>query len=174
MVDLDGYKDGIYAMNVRMFKDFDQNQPGSELKFFDGKSLTNAVYTVGDDTPASTDDLHQANCHCGAVRYSVANTPINAPDSRLNTCNCSVCSKNGYITIYADQANVSFIQGKDHLREYRFGTKRVPHYFCPTCGSSVYFDVDKVFPSKLGINIRMFKEFDVKVVHPKTSDGKSL
>lgn len=138
-----------------MFKDFDQNQPGIKLKHFDGKSLAISTYSVGDDTPASTDNLHQANCHCGAVKYSVSKYPLNAPESVMRACNCSICSKNGYIVIYPDQADVTFTQGKDLVREYRFASKQAPHYFCVTCGNSLYIDVSKVFPGKeaLAINV---------------------
>jgi len=176
MIDLEGFKDGIYAMNVRMFKDFDQNEPGIKLKYVDGKSITASKYSVGEDRPVSTDSIHQANCHCGAVQYSVSNYPLDSPEAMVRTCNCSICSKNGYIMIYPDRADVTFTQGKEVVREYRFGRERLPHYFCPTCGSSLYIDISKVYPGKeaLAVNMRMFTEFDEKTAHPiPDNNGKS-
>lgn len=138
-----------------MFKDFDQNNPGIKLRRSDGKSIEASKYSVGEDTPESTDSIHQANCHCGAVKYSVSNYPLNDPKSVVRTCNCSICSKNGYIMIYPGREDVIFTQGKDVVREYKFASEKLPHYFCPICGSSLYIDISKVYPGKeaLAVNV---------------------
>ncbi|OAA80232.1 Glutathione-dependent formaldehyde-activating, GFA [Akanthomyces lecanii RCEF 1005] len=81
---------------------------------------------------------YKANCHCGRVKFTVA-----LPDIRNNkvlSCNCSICTKNGYLLVYPKVENVKFISGEDELKSYRFGTATKPHKFCPECGTSILID----------------------------------
>lgn len=40
---------------------------------------------------------YEANCHCGAVRYTVTLEDALAPEgtTKVNRCNCSICTKYG-------------------------------------------------------------------------------
>ena len=81
---------------------------------------------------------YKANCHCGRVKFTVA-----LPDIRNNkvlSCNCSICTKNGYLLVYPKVEDVKFISGQDELKSYRFGTATKPHKFCPECGTSILID----------------------------------
>jgi hypothetical protein len=99
-----------------------------------------------------------ASCHCGAFTYTVtASPPLDDPKAEVmrpflpqtpkiqqhhtdssTECNCSICTRNGYLFIYTPNAAISFTKGEfSDLTEYRFGPKpKVAHYFCGTCGSS--------------------------------------
>jgi hypothetical protein len=82
--------------------------------------------------------VYKANCHCGQVRMSVI-----LPDlltTRVNRCNCSICTRNGYLLVYPKREHVSFLCGEDKLSAYRFGNRRKPHMFCPHCGTSIFID----------------------------------
>ncbi|MTD25870.1 GFA family protein [Erwinia sorbitola] len=74
-------------------------------------------------------DNLSAQCHCGAVTFSV--TLIDG----LNTarrCNCSFCRMRGAVVVFASSVEVT--KGKETLTEYRFNSRQVAHYFCSVCG----------------------------------------
>ena len=74
-------------------------------------------------------------CHCGAVRFQARlATPLIVQD-----CNCSICSKLGYLHAIVPQDGLEWLAGRDALAVYRFNTGAAEHLFCPTCGvKSVY------------------------------------
>lgn len=67
--------------------------------------------------------------------------PSSTTEERLTVwnCNCSICTKNGYLNIYPDdhENDVEWISGKGDLQEYEYGPCERSHMFCPKCGSSV-------------------------------------
>jgi hypothetical protein len=98
---------------------------------------------------------YKANCHCGAVTYTVYIPSLT--DHEVMSCNCSICSLNGYLFVYPLRHEVIFHSGYDHLSTYAFGTKMVSHKFCPTCGSSVMIDCNGYGHAgldKLSMNVR--------------------
>lgn len=128
---------------ARLLEDFDENTV--KIKYDDWKSKQ-PEYEVGKDiawdlSPSPTNpDLisYPASCHCGAVAYTIRLPSLETYE--VNKCNCSICTKNGYLLIYPSRTDVVFHSGFDHLRSYLFGLKEMPHKFCPTCGSSVLLD----------------------------------
>ncbi|MCJ1417827.1 hypothetical protein MMC32_004172 [Xylographa parallela] len=98
-------------------------------------------------TPPPKKIWYEANCHCGAVRYKVLAPCLD--DFLLTECNCSICTKNGYVNLYPKHDEVVFHQGFDTLKEYRFGSKRMTHKFCPECGSSILIDFNGMLDGDL-------------------------
>ncbi|MCJ1434968.1 hypothetical protein MMC27_004338 [Xylographa pallens] len=98
---------------------------------------------------------YEANCHCGAVRYKVLVPRLE--DFPLTECNCSICTKNGYINLYPKHDEVVFHQGFDTLKGYHFGSKQKTHKFCPECGSSILIDfngtLDGKFEDAMAVNL---------------------
>src|SRR5882762_7502654 len=92
---------------------------------------------------------YSGNCHCGTVKYTVRTPSLS--DSKVISCNCSICRRNGYLFIYPKRRDVNFHTGFDHLVSYFFGDKRGAHKFCPTCGSSVLLDINGI--DELAINV---------------------
>ena len=64
--------------------------------------------------------LHSGGCHCGRVRFEVI-----AP-SRLSVseCNCSICSKSGYLHLVVPKARFRLLQGEEFLTTYYVQYKR--------------------------------------------------
>lgn len=91
-------------------------------------------------------DKMSATCHCGSVAFNVALT------DQLNTavrCNCSLCRMRGAVVIFADRVEVT--KGQDKLKEYRFNSREVAHYFCSECG--IYtFHQRRSTPDAYGVN----------------------
>lgn len=78
---------------------------------------------------------YYGNCHCGAVRFIVRTPSLSS--YTVGSCNCSICTRNGYLLIFPSPENLDFSMGKEDLAEYFFGNKKFAHRFCKTCGSSV-------------------------------------
>ncbi len=74
-------------------------------------------------------------CHCGAVRFA-ADVPVNA---NLLDCNCSICTKAGYLHLNVSHSSFELISGQEHLSTYRFGTSKAEHLFCQTCGVKSFY-----------------------------------
>jgi hypothetical protein len=93
----------------------------------------------------------KANCHCGRVTFVAPPLTVH----EVNSCNCSICTRNGFLGVYPERKDVIFHTGYDHLSTYRFGKKRVSHKFCPSCGSSILVDFNGAGPFglELGINV---------------------
>ena len=45
------------------------------------------------------------------------------------------------------------------MKGYVYGVKECTHYFCPTCGSSLF--VDPHVDDEMAANVRMFRDIDV-------------
>lgn len=77
---------------------------------------------------------YDANCHCGTVTFTVKIPSLQ--EHKVMSCNCSLCTRNGYLMIYPRRENVIFHSGYDSLSSYPVQNKNV-HKFCSTCGCSV-------------------------------------
>ncbi|KAL2036509.1 hypothetical protein N7G274_010739 [Stereocaulon virgatum] len=111
---------------------------------------------------------YEANCHCGAVKYKVK-LP-NLETHLVTSCNCSICTKNGYLNVYPSSKEVIWHSGYDTLNDYRFGRKRFDHKFCPSCGSSILIDFHH--PDELAVNVRMIKDIKIDKLNIRYFDGK--
>jgi hypothetical protein len=49
-------------------------------------------------------------------------------------CNCSHCSKKGFLLTFVPADAFTLNGGEDALTEYRFNKKHIQHLFCATCG----------------------------------------
>lgn len=106
---------------------------------------------------------YDANCHCRAIQLRFKCLPLESINIQGSTnskksdsqgekeatalktanCNCSICAKNGYLLVYPDiNTEVEWVQGKDRLSKYNFGSQMATHLFCPTCGSSMGIEAD--------------------------------
>lgn len=90
---------------------------------------------MSEPTPEFT--AYAANCHCGAVRLTV-NIP-SLMDHKVMSCNCSLCTRNGYLNVYTERKDVIFHSGADNLSAYPVQNMNA-HKFCSTCGSSMLAD----------------------------------
>lgn len=129
---------------ARLFEDFDETK--ISIKSDDRKSK-GTIYTATDDvnwemTPelkVTSEVPYRASCHCGTVAYTVQ-LPQPLETYKVNKCNCSICTKNGYLLVYPLRTSVVFHRGWNNLKEYFFGNKIKPHKFCTACGSSILID----------------------------------
>jgi hypothetical protein len=100
---------------------------------------------------------YAASCHCGAVQYDVLLSPP-LQQWKVVSCNCSICSRHGYLLVYPQRSQVNMRSGEEALKNHSFGPKRLLHKFCGRCGSSVFFDprmaeFGEAPPDLLGVNV---------------------
>lgn len=117
----------------------------------------------------STPTKYTGGCHCGAVRYEVT-----ADLSKTITCNCSLCSKAGYVLTFVPADQFVLLSGEENLTDYQFNKMIIHHVFCKTCGVRS-FGRGTGYDGKpsVAINVRCLDEVDVSTLSPMAYDGKS-
>lgn len=103
-------------------------------------------------TPTPELTSYKGNCHCGAVRFTLKIPSLT--EHEVISCDCSICTRNGYLMVYPERQNTTLETGADNLTEFRF-TNESPavHKFCSICGSSVLVDVSMPGYDVLGLNV---------------------
>ena len=92
---------------------------------------------------------HGGGCHCGRVRFEVI-----APKSlSVSECNCSICSKAGYLHLVVPAAQFKLLSGNDTLKTYSFNTHTAKHLFCSVCGIKSFY-VPRSHPDGISVNAR--------------------
>jgi hypothetical protein len=97
-------------------------------------------------------------CHCGAVRFQVeAELP-----RELERCNCSVCSKSGYLHLIVPNQQFTLFQGEENLTTYTFNSRVAKHYFCKTCGIKPFY-IPRSNPDGMDVNVNCLDEVPTQV-----------
>ena len=92
---------------------------------------------------------HAGGCHCGRVRFEVIAPKI----LRVSECNCSICSKAGYLHLVVPAAQFKLLSGNDTLKTYSFNTHTAKHLFCSVCGIKSFY-VPRSHPDGISVNAR--------------------
>ena len=91
---------------------------------------------------------YSGSCHCGAVTFEVE-----APESlELERCNCSICSKSGFLHLIIPLASFRLVSGNDQLTTYTFNTGVAKHKFCQVCGIKPFY-IPRSNPDGIDINV---------------------
>lgn len=110
---------------------------------------------------------YYGNCHCGAFKFSVALAPI----KKAARCNCSICSRKGYLFAVPEKASDFKVEaGEDVLKTYAFGNGVAEHKFCPTCGSGIMVEAPKLDFLVVNINTLKHGSVDVDKLEISTTD----
>ena len=79
--------------------------------------------------------IYSGGCHCGAVKFEVT-----APaEVEIEDCNCSICSKTGFLHLIVPKSQFQLLQGEAQLQSYQFNTRVAQHYFCKICGVKPFY-----------------------------------
>jgi hypothetical protein len=109
----------------------------------------------------------QGGCHCGCVSFKVS-----ADLDRVTYCNCSMCSKKGFLHLIVPSEQFELVSGKGDLTTYTFNTGVAKHTFCKHCGIHAFY-VPRSDPDKIDVNVRCLDGIDVSALSIKTFDGKN-
>ncbi len=92
---------------------------------------------------------YQGSCHCGAVTFE-----IEAPETiECQDCNCSICSKAGFLHLILPLSKFKLLSGQDNLTTYTFNTGVAKHTFCSSCGVKPFY-TPRSNPDGIDINVR--------------------
>jgi hypothetical protein len=110
------------------------------------------------------------SCHCGKVRFEVK-TDL----ARVFSCNCSICSRAGYLLVFVPEEQFSLLRGEDAQTDYQFHKKVVHHTFCATCGiRSFGRGTGRDGKAMRAVNVRCLDGVDLDALTITRVDGKSL
>ena len=109
----------------------------------------------------------EGECHCGRVRFRVT-----ADLDRVTYCNCSMCSKKGFLHLIVAPSQFELLSGKDDLTTYQFNTGVAKHTFCKHCGVHPFY-VPRSDPDKIDVNARCLDGIDADALPIKQFDGKN-
>lgn len=93
--------------------------------------------------------IYQGSCHCGAVRFEVEA----GDDVVAQSCNCSICSKSGFLHLIVPKSKFRLIAGADSLTTYTFNTGVAKHTFCKVCGVKAFY-TPRSNPDGVDVNVR--------------------
>lgn len=111
--------------------------------------------------------IHKGGCHCGAVRFEVE-APARIEATR---CNCSICSKSGYLHLIVPATAFRLLSGEDQLAVYTFNTGTAKHFFCKTCGIKSFY-VPRSHPEGYSVNVNCLDPDTVEDVSIAPFDGQ--
>lgn len=110
---------------------------------------------------------YKGSCHCQTVQFEV-----DAGNSvELEDCNCSICSKSGYLHLIVPKRDFNLLRGEENLHLYTFNSGVAKHYICKTCGVKPFY-IPRSNPDGVDVNFRCLDEQpeEVKIVE---FDGKN-
>lgn len=111
---------------------------------------------------------HKGACHCNLIQFEV-DTPA---DIVVQECNCSICSKTGYLHLIVPAAHFRLIKGEEHLSTYTFGTHEAKHLFCKNCGIKSFY-IPRSNPDGYSINLRCLNQEHFGEINIEYFDGKN-
>ncbi len=119
----------------------------------------------------SETQTYEGSCHCGNVKFEVTM----APPAKAYACNCSICSRAGWLLGFAKGDTFQLHHAPDAVTDYQFGKMKTHHFFCKTCGCRAYSKgTDKDGTPTLAVNLRCVAGIDATKLPVETFDGASL
>jgi hypothetical protein len=113
--------------------------------------------------------LMTGGCHCGAVRF---NFTLADSQVELLDCNCSMCSRTGFLHLIVPHDDFELLAPADALTSYRFGTGAAEHLFCRKCGVKSFYQ-PRSHPKAWSVNFHCLDDGHELVPATRTFDGKN-
>lgn len=110
---------------------------------------------------------HRGACHCGRVRFEV----IAPAKITVSECNCSICSKSGYLHLVVPAQRFRLLSGGDSLATYSFNTHTAKHLFCSVCGIKSFY-VPRSHPDGFSVNARCLDPGTVEEMSVRQTNGR--
>jgi len=108
---------------------------------------------------------YDGSCHCGRVRFRVT-----AALDKVVRCNCSICTKKGFLHLIVPLAQFALVSGAEDLTIYTFNTGTARHQFCRHCGIHPFY-VPRSDPDKIDVNVRCLEGVDAAALAIERFDG---
>ena len=111
---------------------------------------------------------HAGGCHCGRVKFEV----LAPAEIDVSECNCSICSKTGFLHLIVPRSRFKLLQGAEHLSTYTFNTGVAQHLFCNICGVKSFY-VPRSNPDGYSVNVRCLDSGSIKNIRIASFDGRN-
>ncbi|MBK8694416.1 MAG: GFA family protein [Deltaproteobacteria bacterium] len=119
----------------------------------------------------TTEAIVEGGCHCGAVRFNVHA----ARPEKAYACNCSICSRAGWLLTFVPADRFELLSGADAIQDYQFGKKHLHHGFCRHCGvRSFSRGTSPEGAETVAVNLRCVPAWKATELPVETFDGASL
>jgi hypothetical protein len=109
----------------------------------------------------------EGGCHCGRVRFRVT-----AGLSGVTECNCSICTKKGFLHWIVLPERFELLSGAEDLTTYRFNTGTAKNSFCRHCGIHAFY-VPRSDPDEIDVNVRCLDGIDLAAIARHAFDGRN-
>lgn len=110
---------------------------------------------------------YEGGCHCGAVRFR-----IGAELTGILDCNCSICTKKGFLHLIIPREHFELLRGGENLTTYTFNTGIAKHTFCKTCGIHPFY-TPRSDPDKVDVNVRCLETVDLAALNVTPFNGQN-
>ena len=115
---------------------------------------------------------YQGSCHCGDIRFEV-DAP--APLEQVMECNCSHCSRKGYLLTFVPRAQLTLKTPEAPMGTYTFNRHAIQHHFCPRCGCAPFgFANNQKGEATAAVNARCLENLDLGQLKREFVDGRSF
>jgi hypothetical protein len=115
-------------------------------------------------------ETRQARCCCGQLTVSCAGEP-----AKVSVCHCDACRQRtgsafGIAAFFPREHVIPRGTSRAFRRDADSGHP-VTFYFCPTCGSTVYWEASRK-PDMIGVGAGAFADPDLPMPHQSVWDSK--
>jgi hypothetical protein len=112
----------------------------------------------------------KGSCHCGQVSFEVEGN-----FEQVMECNCSHCSRKGYLLWFVPRSNLSLLSSESDLATYTFNKHVIKHQFCRKCGCApLGFGTDRSGAAIAAVNVRCLEGLELSSIKRVPVDGRSL
>lgn len=114
---------------------------------------------------------YKGSCHCGKVNFEVE-----ADIKKAIDCNCSHCSRKGFLLSFVPKENFKMNLQENDLTLYQFNKHMIEHRFCPVCGCQAFgFGKDPATGAEMvAVNIRCLENIDIDSIEKQKVSGKDF
>jgi hypothetical protein len=111
--------------------------------------------------------IYRGSCHCGRIAFEVE-----GEIDRVVECNCSICSKKGYLHWIVSNESFVLRTSEDAVATYTFNTGVAQHHFCRTCGVAPFY-VPRSHPDRIDVNVRCLEGVNPGDLEVQRFDGRN-
>lgn len=113
--------------------------------------------------------MHKGSCHCGRIAFEV-----DGDVSQVLECNCSHCSRKGYLLWFVPRGKLRITSSTDSLSTYKFNKHVIAHHFCAHCGCAPFgFGASPTGEETAAVNARCLETVDLNALTRIPYDGRS-
>ena len=113
---------------------------------------------------------YHGGCHCGRIAFDVE-----GEIEQVMQCNCSICSKRGYLLWFAPRDQLRLGTPEADLATYTFNKHRIKHHFCPNCGCAPFCSgTDNKGAATAAVNVRCIEGVNLGTLKVVPYDGRSV